>query len=145
MDPLVHHPSSAAPLADPQLDAGVRLVHAGIPFRLRARTVPRYLWSTASIDVYVDGVPVLVTGGRSGMTGSVSSQFSWEGRAHNLELHWGAYASRGFPVRLVVDGEPTEERVVPVQGQAKGCVAILVVPPLVTAVIAAAMLLAGGP
>ena len=44
----------------------------GSPIRVEARLIPRFLWTTASIDVFVGQQCVLRTGGQMKATGSHS-------------------------------------------------------------------------
>jgi hypothetical protein len=76
---------------------------------VRARPVPRHLWTTASIDVLLDGRCILRTGGAAKITGPVSAEFDHDGAVHTVELSWGQERSRGlarrrFPYRLRIDG-----------------------------------------
>jgi len=74
---------------------------------VQARLVPRYLWNTASIDVFLDGQPILQTGGRFKFTGSHSTSFTHGGSTHTAELSWGFCGlSFSIPYQLRVDGAP---------------------------------------
>ena len=50
--------------------------------QVRAYVVPRYCWTTASIDVVIDGQPVLQTGGKLRVVGSHASDFQHRGASH---------------------------------------------------------------
>jgi hypothetical protein len=74
---------------------------------VQARLVPRFLWNTASIDVFLDGQPILRTGGRFKFTGSHSSPFTHAGSTHTAELSWGFCGlSFSIPYQLRVDDAP---------------------------------------
>ncbi len=72
---------------------------------VRARLVPRYLWTTASIDVFLNGEPVLRTAGRASRFGCVHSAFHHGGEIHEAELAWGVFANGAFPFTLRINGE----------------------------------------
>jgi hypothetical protein len=74
-----------------------------------ARLVPRFLWSTASIDVFLDRKCILRTGGQLKPTGSHSATFSHSGSEHRAELFWGAGFLWSFPYELQIDGNPVSE------------------------------------
>lgn len=79
----------------------------GSTVEVQARLVPRYLWNTASIDVFLDGQRILRTGGRFKFTGSHSTPFTHAGSAHRAELSWGFCGlSFSVPYQLRVDGVP---------------------------------------
>jgi hypothetical protein len=74
---------------------------------VQARLVPRYLWNTASVDVFLDGQRILRTGGQFKFTGSYSTTFTHAGSTHTAELSWGLCGlSFSFPYRLRIDGAP---------------------------------------
>jgi hypothetical protein len=74
---------------------------------VQARLVPRYLWNTASIDVFLDGQRILRTGGQLKLKGSYSAIFSHSGSSHTAELSWGFCGlSFSFPYQLRIDGAP---------------------------------------
>jgi hypothetical protein len=77
--------------------------------------VPRYLWATVSIDVLVDGEPVLRTGGQASLLGLCRSKFRRQGKAHRAELSWGKMASGAFPFMLRIDEELVLASEVPVE------------------------------
>jgi hypothetical protein len=64
---------------------------------------------TTSIDVYVDDVAVLRTGGKLKSVGSVSEAFEHGGRSHVAELSWGVAMLYAFPVALKIDGQLVSE------------------------------------
>jgi len=82
---------------------------------VRARCIPRYLWMTVSIDVFLDGMCILRTGGQAKMTGSVTSCFWFEGTTHEAKLSWQKYKNHAFPVELIIDDELVAESNVAVE------------------------------
>jgi hypothetical protein len=83
--------------------------------RVQARLIPRFLWTTASIDVFLDDKCILRTGGQMKVTGAYSVEFVLKGTAHRAELAWGRGALRSFPYRLEIDGAPVSESRVAIQ------------------------------
>jgi hypothetical protein len=82
--------------------------HGGM-VEVTARLVPRYLWTTTSIDVFPDGRCILRSGGQFKIVGSCSAEFHHDGSAHTVELSWGRVQHRGvlrhgFPYELRIDG-----------------------------------------
>ena len=65
--------------------------------------VPRYLWATASISVYLNEECILRTGGQLRFTGSCSTQYSDANGTHIAELSWGLGFLRSFPYTLRID------------------------------------------
>jgi len=74
------------------------------PVRVQASYVPRYLWTTASIDVFWDDRCILRTGGQAKLTGSHSASFSNGGPEQQVELIWGHSRGFRFPYQLRIDG-----------------------------------------
>jgi hypothetical protein len=88
---------------------GAKTCWHGSTVEVTARLVPRYLWTTASIDVFLDGRCILRTGGQMRMVGSGSAEFDHDGALHTVELSWDRARSRGltghgFPYQLRIDG-----------------------------------------
>ena len=77
----------------------------GQPVLVTSKLIPRFLWQTASIDVYVNKQCVLQTGGQFKATGSHTSQFRDAGKAHEALLKWGHATLRSFPIEFLIDGE----------------------------------------
>jgi hypothetical protein len=76
---------------------------------VRARVVPRFLWTTASIDVFLDGRCILKTDGQRKAVGSSFAEFHHGGDVHSAELSWGQACMRPplcltFPYQLFIDG-----------------------------------------
>ena len=77
----------------------------GKNIEVAARLIPKFLWLTASVDVFVNSACVLQTGGKMKMTGSSSARFDDSGGAHDVELKWGWARLRWFPIKILIDGE----------------------------------------
>ncbi len=77
----------------------------GRTVEVTARVIPRYLWTTASIDVYIDAECVLQTGGQMKATGGCTAQFYDSGSTHEIVLEWGLPLITSFPVTITIDGE----------------------------------------
>jgi hypothetical protein len=77
--------------------------------RVTAILVPRFLWSTASIHVFVGSACVLRTGGQLKITGTCSSEFTGNGVLHRAEIVWGRGVLFSFPYRLSIDGAVVSE------------------------------------
>ena len=75
----------------------------GSEVEVKARIVPRYGWTTASIDVFLDGQCILQTGGQMKVTGSSSAEFDHEGSRHFVELSWGMMRGLEFPYVLRIN------------------------------------------
>ena len=67
--------------------------------------IPRYLWTTASIDVYIDSDCVLQTGGQLKSVGGSTATFYDAGADHEIVLEWGRPEITGFPIEIFIDGE----------------------------------------
>ena len=71
---------------------------------VRARMIPKYLWTTASIDVYLDDLCILKTGGQLTTRGMKTSDFQYNGLSHVAELSWTPPRNGLFyPFRLEID------------------------------------------
>lgn len=70
---------------------------------VRGRLIPKVLWTTASIDVYLGDHCILATGGQLKLTGTVSKEFLHDGAHHTAKLHWGVFRLRSFPSKLFID------------------------------------------
>jgi hypothetical protein len=77
----------------------------GDPIEVAGQFVPKYLWTTASIDVFVKSQCVLRTGGKWKLTGATATQFQSAGSNHSIELAWGRFKMRSFPIRITIDGQ----------------------------------------
>ena len=89
---------------------------------VRARLIPRFLWTTASIDVFLDEQCILRTGGQMKCTGSYSTTFTHSGSAHTAELAWGYGFLFSFPYKLRIDGTAVSEARVRVQNWPLGLI-----------------------
>jgi hypothetical protein len=78
----------------------------GSTVHVQSRQVPKYLWTTASIDVYLNDECVLQTGGKLNPTGSCSATFNHEGATHTVDLSWGVGIWYSFPYQLRINGIP---------------------------------------
>src|SRR4051812_5646653 len=87
------------------------------PVRVTARYIPRFLWTTASIDVFLRDQCILRTGGQAKVTGEHSSSFKHGDEEHKTELKWGLSRGFGFPYQLRIDGVLIEDSVVRVENQ----------------------------
>ena len=90
---------------------------------VQARLIPRFLWTTASIDVFLDGQCIFRTGGQMKFTGSYSATFIHSGSTHTAALSWGYGFLRWFPYKLQIDGVSISEARVHVQNWPLGLVA----------------------
>jgi hypothetical protein len=77
----------------------------GRAIEVTAHLIPRYLWTTASIDVYIDSECVLRTGGKLAATGGVRSEFYDSGATHEIALNWGRPQLQSFPIEITIDGK----------------------------------------
>jgi hypothetical protein len=72
---------------------------------IRSTLVPKVLWQTASIDVFLEGKCILQTGGQLKLIGSHSVPFDHAGETHEVKLSWGRGGLRSFPFDLYIDGQ----------------------------------------
>jgi hypothetical protein len=72
--------------------------------RVQARLVPRFLWTTASIDVFWGDQCILCTGGQFKAVGSHSVSFRNDNSEHHAVLSWGRGRRHRFPYQLQIDG-----------------------------------------
>lgn len=74
---------------------------------VRAEVVPRYCWTTVSIDVYLNDLCILRTGGVLRIEGAQTQTFRHKNETHALELSWRSpLLGMSFPYRLSIDGRP---------------------------------------
>ena len=84
----------------------------GRAVKVTAHLVPRYCWTTASIDVYLDDECILRSGGQMKIVSSYPQVFTHAGAQHTAELSWGVGMFWSFPYTLRIDGAPiTQGRV----------------------------------
>lgn len=63
----------------------------GRAITVAARLVPKFLWFTAAIEVFVDGQRLLSSGGRLALSGTEAAFFNGiDGSPHDLQLSWNA-------------------------------------------------------
>jgi hypothetical protein len=98
----------------------------GNAIQVTARLVPRCLWTTASIDVFVGDQCVLRTGGRMKLIGFCCQKFTCLGQTHSAEVSWGAGRLYSFPYQVRIDGVPVKEGRVRVQNWPVGFIVPLV-------------------
>ena len=99
--------------------------------RVEARSVPRFLWTTASIDVYLEEQCVLRTGGKLDLQGTYSTPFSFGGSEHRADLTWGLCSQQQFPYQLRIDGQLVDESRVRVKNFHLGYIPVFIVIALV--------------
>lgn len=95
-----------------------------LPVDVQANLVPRYLWTSASIDVYIAGQCVLRTGGVLSPVGSQSATFMHGNTLHTVQLSWGRGVLFSFPYELFIDGIPVSASRVPVSNWVIGLLPI---------------------
>jgi len=76
----------------------------GVPVLVTSRFISRYAWTTATIEVAVNGRSILSTGGVMKITGSTTTTFEHNGTRHEAKLSWGRGSVFSFPVKLEIDG-----------------------------------------
>jgi hypothetical protein len=86
----------------------------GRSVEVTARLISRYFWSTASIDVFLDGECILRTGGQLKTIGSSEAEFHHDGSLHVVKLSWGQARGLSFPYQLWIDGSKVLVSRVPV-------------------------------
>ncbi|MFZ1074449.1 MAG: hypothetical protein WAO21_13570 [Verrucomicrobiia bacterium] len=89
----------------------------GKTLRVQARYVPRFLWTTASIDVFLDDRCILRTGGKLKLTGSYTALFNDGGSEHQAELRWGQSRNFRFPYHLRIDGVIVDDSLVHIENR----------------------------
>ena len=87
----------------------------GSSISITAHQVPRWAWSTASIDVAVDGHTILQTRGVFKFVGKHIENIVLNGKPHIVELAWGRASLRSFPFNLSIDNAPVANSRVPIQ------------------------------
>ena len=93
---------------------------------VEARLIPRFLWTTASIDVFLDGECILRTGGQLKATGSQVVSFAHAGSVHAAELSWGMGVLWSFPYQLRLDGSLVSQSQVRVRNWPLGILLLLI-------------------
>src|SRR5215469_5138188 len=71
---------------------------------VRGRVVPKYLFATTSMDVYLDEQCILQTGGKLSPASSCTATFDRGGVNHTVTLSWGVAVAFAFPYQLYIDG-----------------------------------------
>ncbi len=67
--------------------------------------LPKILWQTASIDVFLNEKCLLKTNGQLKITGSHTAQFTHNTVNHEVILIWGTGGLRTFPIEVSIDGK----------------------------------------
>jgi hypothetical protein len=99
-----------------------------------AALIPRRLWTTASIDVFIDGNCILRSGGKINLTGGCTNTFTDAQGTHTVTLTWGLGLLRSFPYALYIDQALVSESRVPVSNWWLGPLLWLMVPPVLIGV-----------
>ena len=76
----------------------------GASVQVTSRIISRYAWTTATIDVSINGNTVLRTGGVMKISGDSTATFEHERTPHKAVLRWRKGSFRSFPFRLEIDG-----------------------------------------
>ena len=127
-------------LANPDFNDDIgepKVLWEGSTVEVRAQLIPRYGWTTASIDVYLDGRCILKTGGQMKAVGSSTAEFQHGGAAHTAELSWGharmehAYGLT-FPYQLFFDGGKIAVSEVRVENPASAFNPLLIIALIIT-------------
>lgn len=79
------------------------------PVAVTARFMPRFLWTTASIDIFVGSQCVIRTGGQMKFTGQAIAQFEHGGTNHSVRIRWGWSKIRSFPIKVEIDEQQIAE------------------------------------
>jgi hypothetical protein len=74
-------------------------------FKVTAVVVPRYFWTTASIDVFLADECLLRTGGVFRLTGTNRTDFVYNGEPHFLVLSWQVGRGIDLLYQLSIDGK----------------------------------------
>ena len=109
-----------------------KLFWEGSTVEVRARVVPRYFWTTASIDVFLDGRCILKTGGQMKSVGSSTDEFQHGGVVHTAALSWGNAHMRHalgltFPYQLFFDGSKIAVSEVSMENPASVYIPLLII------------------
>ena len=118
--------------AQPDFEFGDEILPAKIRWHgsevlVKARLVPRYGWTTASIDVFLDGRCIVRTGGQTKVTGSSWAVFDHDGSRHFVELSWGMARGLEFPYVLRINDAKVALSEVPVENPGLSVIPALIV------------------
>jgi hypothetical protein len=80
---------------------------------VKAHVVGRYLWTTASIDVWIGDKAILETGGAAKVSGGCTAAFLLGSASHEATLTWRRGSLRSFPFELHIDGMAVAQGRVP--------------------------------
>jgi hypothetical protein len=118
----------------------------GETIEVTARAIPKYLWLTTSIDVFVAGRCIHRTGGKMKRVGSSYGKFEYNGRPHKIEVQWSKARRFRFPVQVFIDEMLIDNTEVLVTNWPvtyifhTGCLAILVIVVLIEILLLARMI-----
>jgi hypothetical protein len=76
----------------------------GASVQITSQIISRYAWTTATIDVSINGNTVLRTGGVMKTAGDTTVTFEYERTPHKAVLRWRNGSLRSFPFQLEIDG-----------------------------------------
>jgi hypothetical protein len=76
----------------------------GVPVQVTSKIISRYAWTTATIDVSINGKTILRTGGVAKIAGDTTAAFEHEHTRHQAVLRWQKGTLRSFPFQLEIDG-----------------------------------------
>jgi hypothetical protein len=71
---------------------------------VKAHILAKHLWTSASIDVYLDELCISKTGGQWRLRGVQRSEFYLNDETHTAELSWLPRRGLYFPYQLSIDG-----------------------------------------
>jgi hypothetical protein len=100
-------------------------------FRVTARAIPRLCWLTASIDVHLDDVALINSGGVLRLKGGNVSRFDNRSETHSVRLDWVS-PGRGidFPFQLSIDDQILIDSKVRPQNWPVMLIAVIVLVPI---------------
>ena len=87
----------------------------GVPVRVTCRIIGRYGWTTATIDVAIDGAKILATGGVMKFAATHEENFDFRQSPHRAKVGWGRGAIRSLPFTLTIDDALVADARVPIQ------------------------------
>jgi hypothetical protein len=88
---------------------GPSAVWKGVAVLVTSRLISRYVWMSASIDVWVNANRVLRSGGALRFIGNHTEAFHLGDAIHEVKLTWGTGWLRSFPFKLEIDGTVVAE------------------------------------
>jgi hypothetical protein len=95
---------------------------------VKARLIPKYVWTTASIDVVIDGRCVLETGGQLRTRGEKRREFTHNNATHVAILSWTPPRSGLFyPYELSLDDQIIDKSEVYIGNWPLGIVGVILI------------------